>query len=142
MGFTVNLITGMGEYLHAENVGNWFGPYGANDVALTAFSLPASPNKGVAITPYPVTDSGGTDSVVALQFRVRGGPGDRQTAADILDRLFDTLHDLEHVTIRGIPIVRIWRQSQAYIGTDANNRQEHSANYYIQLTRTGTHRED
>lgn len=142
MGFTTNLLTGIGEYLHAQNVGNWYGPYGTNDVAITAYALPASPNKAVALTPYTVTDSGGTDSVQAFQFRVRGAPGDRQSATDVLDRIFDTLHGLEHTTIGGVPVVRVWRQSQTYLGTDANNRQEHTANYYIQLVRSGTHRED
>lgn len=142
MGFTTDLITGIGKYLQAHGVGKWDTPYATSDIPLAAYALPATPDRAVSITPYPVSDSGGTDSITAIQFRARGTAGNRMNAADVMDAIFDQLHDVEHVTIGGICIVRIWRQSQAYLGTDGNNRQEHTANYYIQLTRTGTHRED
>jgi hypothetical protein len=142
MGFTVNLLTGMGQYLEAQNVAKWTSPWVANDTAITIDALPASPDKAVAMSLYPVTDSGGTDSVMGLQFRVRGTPNNRTSAKDILDRVFDTLHDLEHVTIGGVPIVRIWHQSGSYLSTDTANRQEYTANYYLNITRSGTHRED
>jgi len=147
MGFTTNLLTGLAELLNAENVGRWI-PQGAGqsfaatDTAIAIDSLGASPDKGIALTLYDVEHSGGTDSVMGLQCRVRGNPKDRTAAKDILDRIFDTLHDLEHVTIGGVPVVRIWWQSGANLGPDALNRPEHTANYYLQITRTGTHRED
>lgn len=142
MGFQVDLVTGIGQLLHAGNVGKWAGPFIAADTAIVIDSLGSTPDKGIALTLYDVENGGGTDTVMGLQCRVRGTPGNRTTAKDILDRLFDTLHDLEHTTIGGVPIVRIWWQSGAPLGTDTANRQEYSANYYIQLTRTGTHRND
>lgn len=142
MGFTTDLITGIGKYLQAEGIGKWDPPYASTDIPLSAYALPATPDRAVAITPYPVSDSGDTDSVSAVQFRARGTAGNRLNAADVMDAIFDKLHNLEHVTIGGIHIIRIWRQSQAYLGTDGNNRQEHTANYYIQHTRPGAHRED
>ena len=147
MGFTVNLLTGIAELLDAENVGRWI-PQGsgqtftATDTAIAIDSLGASPDKGIALTLYDVEHTGGTDSVQGLQCRVRGNPKDRTAAKDILDRLFDTLHDLEAVTIGGVPVVRVWWQSGANLGPDSLNRPEHTANYYIQLTRTGTNRSD
>lgn len=142
MGFTTNLITGIGQLLDAENVGKWGGPFVSTDTAIVIDSLGSTPDKGVALTLYDVENGGGTDTVMGLQCRVRGTPGNRTTAKDILDRLFDALHDLEHVTIGGVPVVRIWWQSGAPLGTDTANRQEATANYYLQITRSGTHRED
>lgn len=144
MGFQADLLTGIGEYLHAENVGRWepAGTYAPNDTAISVDTLPTTPDKGIGMTLYPVSDSGGTDTVVGLQLIIRGSPGNRLSVKDITDRAFDALHDLQAVTIGGIPIVRIWRQSGANLGPDGNNRQEVSENYYLQVTRTGTHRRD
>ncbi|MDQ5861562.1 MAG: minor capsid protein [Actinomycetota bacterium] len=142
MGVTVNFLTGMGQYLEAQNVADFTSPWGVNDTAVTIDALPASPDKAVAMTVYPVSFDAGTDAVMGLQFRVRGSPGNRVAAKDILDRLLDVLDQLQHTTIGGIPIVRMWHQSGAYLGTDTNNRPEHTANFYIQHTRTGTHRND
>jgi len=147
MGFTVNLLTGIAELLNTENVGRWI-PQGAGqsfaatDTAIAIDSLGASPDKGIALTLYDVEHTGGTGSVQGLQCRVRGNPKDRTAAKDILDRIFDTLHDLEHTTIGGVPVVRIWWQSGANLGPDSLNRPEHTANYYIELIRSGTHRSD
>lgn len=143
MGFQVDLLTGLGEYLHAENVGRWSptGTYGPNDVAITIDELPASPDKAIALGLYPVEDTGTTDTIQGLQLYIRGGH-DRISAKDITDRAFDALHDLQDVVIGGIPIVRIWRNSGAPLGTDGNGRQEATQNYYLQLTRTGSNRRD
>lgn len=142
MGFTVNLATGIGELLHTANVGKWNVPFTAADTAITIDALPSTPDKAIALTLYDVEHMGGTDTVMGAQFRVRGTPNNRTTAKDILDLLFDALHDREHVIIGGVSVVRIWWQSGTPLGTDTANRQEYTANYYIQLTRSGTHRED
>lgn len=145
MGFQTNLLTALGEYLHAENVGRWLsggGSYSPSDTALVVDTLPASPDKGIGMTLYPVEDKGTTDSVIGLQLIVRGSPNNRATVKDITDRAFDALHDLQAVTLGGIPVVRIWRQSGANLGPDSNNRQQASENYYLQVTRTGANRRD
>jgi hypothetical protein len=144
VGFQTDLLTGIGEYLHTENVGHWLttGTYAPNDTAIALDTLPTAPDKGIGMTLYSVSDSGGTDTVVGLQLIIRGTPKDRLSVKDIADRCFDALHDLRAVTLGGIPIVRIWRQSGANLGPDGNNRQEVSENYYLQVTRTGTHRRD
>ncbi|MBM7767359.1 minor capsid protein [Glutamicibacter nicotianae] len=144
MGFQVDLLTGAGEFLHAENVGMWntTGVFGPNDTAITIDQLPTDQDKAIALTLYPVTDSGNTDSVVGLQLRIRGGRNDRVSVKNIADRAFDALHDLKHTTWGGIPIIRIARQSGTNLPPDSNNRQEATENYYLQLVRSGTHRED
>lgn len=142
MGFTVNLITGIGELLGTAGVGKWGGPFVTTDTAIVIDSLGSTPDKGIALTLYDVEHTALTDSVMGLQCRVRGRPNNRTDAKDILDALFDTLHDLKNTEIGGVPIVRAWWQSGANLGPDTANRPEHTANYYLQITRTGTRRED
>lgn len=144
MGFHTDLIIGIAEHLHSEGVGTWSpqGPYQPTQTAITLDVLPQAPDKAIALNLYPVQDEATTDSIVGLQCRVRGGPGNRTTDKDILDALFDTLHDLQAITLGGIPIVRVWHQSGATLGPDSKNRTEHTANYYLQLTREGKHRSD
>lgn len=144
MGFQVDLLTGIGQLLDTAGVGKWLtaGTYAADDVALTIDQLPSGHAQAVAMALYPVEDSAGTDSIVGVQFWVRGKPKDRLSSKNIADSLFDALHGIESTTIAGIPIIRVWRQSGANLGPDENDRQELSENYYVQLTRTGTHRSD
>ena len=144
MGFRTNLLIGLAEYLDQHGVGTWSltGNYPATATAITADVLPQKPDKAISLNLYTVQDDATTDSIIGLQCRVRGQPGNRISDKDILDAIFDTLHDLQAVTIGGIPIVRIWHQSGASIGPDSTNRPEHTANYYIQCTREGKHRSD
>ncbi|MCQ1951619.1 minor capsid protein [Arthrobacter sp. zg-Y859] len=143
MSFEIDLLTAVGEYLGAKGAGRWLatGTYKATDVAITIDELPATPDRGIAMSLYDVEDTPGTDSVVGLQLWIRGAKN-KTSAKETKDAVFDALHNLQAVTWAGIPIVRIWRQSGANLGTDGNGRQEISQNYYIQLTRTGPNRAD
>ena len=144
MSFEFDLLTAIGQYLDSKGAGRWLtsGTYKATDVAISIDDLPSAPDRGIAMSLYDVEDSPGTDSVVGLQLWIRGAAKNKASAKETKDAIFDALHNLQDVTWAGIPIVRIWRQSGANLGTDGNGRQEVSQNYYIQLTRTGTHRTD
>lgn len=142
VGFEVTLLTAIGQYLESKGIGKWTGPYGALDTPIAIDALASTPDRGIALTLYPVADTGGTGSTVGLQVRFRGPAGNRSAVKNIADNTFDALHGLEHITWGGIPIIRVWRQSGVYIGTDANNRSESTANYYIELIRSGTNRSD
>lgn len=145
LGFEYRFLTALGEYLGSQTVGRWIttGTYQATDTAISIDALPSTPDKAIAMTAYPVEDDGaGTGTTLGVQFRIRGKPNDRLSDKDIMSRLFDALHGLTHHDLGGIPIIRVWRQSGAPLGPDGNNRQEHTQNYYFQLVRTGTHRED
>lgn len=143
-GFRLRLLTAIGQYLGTAQVGRWMtsGTYASTDTAITLDVLPATPDKAIAMTLYPVRDGTNTDTVIGLQLRIRGKPNDRISDKDIVDRAFDALHGLNGVDLDGIPIVLIEHMSGAALGPDGNNRLEHTANYYITLTRTGTHRDD
>ncbi|GAA3705380.1 hypothetical protein GCM10023081_46770 [Arthrobacter ginkgonis] len=144
MGFTRNLADGIGQHLSATGAIAYktSGTYLTSEVGLHLDQLPTTPDRAVGLTLYPVTDSGNTDSIVGAQFRIRGRANNRADVKDTGDAIFDALHDLQAVTLGGIPVVRVWRNSAASLGADSSNRQEETHNYYLELTRTGTHRRD
>ena len=144
MGFTTTLMTGAAQYLHNENVGAYkpAGNYLADDVAITFDVFHSTVHKAIRITTYPVADDLTTDAVIGLQLWIRGAPNNRASAKDITDRATDALHGLQRANWGGIPIVLIEHQSQTSHGPDANGREEISVNFYVSLTRTGTHRRD
>jgi hypothetical protein len=141
-GFRLGLLGAIGPYLAAQGVGKWTTPWAATDTAIAVDVLPATPDKAIAMTLYPVSNPGGTDMVLGLQLRIRGKPNNRTEDKDILDKAEDALHGLTGITWAGIPIVHVEHRSGAFLGTDTANRNEHTLNFYITLTRTGLNRED
>lgn len=141
-GFRLSLLSSIGQYLQEKGVGKWTSPWAATDTAISVDVYPSSPDKAIAMTLYPVSSPGGTDMVMGLQLRIRGKPGNRTEDKDILDKAEDALHGLSGITWAGIPIVHVELRSGAYLGTDGNNRNDHSQNYYITLTREGLNRQD
>jgi len=144
MTFENTLLNALGEYLDSAGAGLWDPdtPYQPTDTAITTDTLPLKVDKAIVMTLYPVQDEGTTDSIVGLQLRIRGKPNDRTSSKTILDNCFDALHGLQDVELGGIPVIWVWRQSGANLGPDSSDRLEHTANYYLQLTREGTHRND
>ena len=141
-GFRYTLLTALALRLEAAGIGKWSTTPGASETAITIDALPATPDRGIAMTLYPVSDDGGTDTTIGLQLRFRGPAGNRSAVLNLIDQVFDNLHGLKNTDWANIPIVQVLHTSGAYLGTDGNNRSEHSENYYITLTRPGTHRED
>lgn len=142
VGFQVTLLTAIGQYLESKGIGKWSTTAGTADTAIAVDALAATPDRGIAMTLYPVQNSGGTGYTVGLQLRFRGPAGNRSAVKNIQDNAFDALDGLEHLTWGGIPIIKVEHRSGAYLGTDANNRSETSDNYYIELIRSGTNRSD
>ncbi|MDQ0854781.1 hypothetical protein QFZ79_002892 [Arthrobacter sp. V4I6] len=141
-GFRLALLGAIGEYLQTQGVGKWSTPWAATDTAISLDALPASPDKAIAMTLYPVANPGGTDQIMGLQLRIRGKPNNRTEDKDILDKAEDALHGVRNTTWGGIPIVYVEHRSGTYLGTDTANRPEHTQNYYITLTREGLNRTD
>lgn len=141
-GFRMGLLGSIGQYLQEKGVAKWTTPWAATDTAISVDVFPASPDKAIALTLYPVSSPGGTDLIMGLQLRIRGKPGNRTEDKDILDKAEDALDGLKGITWAGVPIVLVELKSGAYLGQDTNNRPEHSANYYITLTREGLNRQD
>lgn len=144
MSFTKDLLFGVAEHLDAEGVGVWdLAGYQDSDNGIFIDSLPTKPDTAIALAAYPVDDTGGDgDVTVGLQVRFRSAPGDRLNIKEVIDGCYDALQNLNGAEFGGIPVVRVWQQSGAPLGTDGNNRLEVSRNYYIQLTRDTPHTED
>jgi hypothetical protein len=141
-GFRLSLLSSVGQYLQEKGVAKWTTPWASTDTAISVDVLPASPDKAIALTLYPVTSPGGTDVVMGLQLRIRGKPNNRTEDKDLLDKAEDALDGLSGITWAGIPIVLVKLQSGASLGMDTANRNEHTQNYYITLTREGLNRTD
>lgn len=141
-GFRMSLLGAIGQYLQEKGVAKWTTPWAATDTAISVDVLPATPDKAIAMTLYPVSNPGGTDMILGLQLRIRGKPNNRTEDKDILDKAEDALHGLSGITWAGIPIVHVEHRSGSFLGTDSANRNEHTENFYITLTREGLNRTD
>lgn len=146
MGFTNDLVSGVAQLLEDAGVGQWAadgGAYAPGPPPIVTASMPASPNKVIVITPYPVDDDAAlTDSLNGLQIRTRGDK-DPNTVNDLDDAVFDALQGRSALVLSsGVHVVQIYRNSGASLGTDGNGRHERTANYYVQAARPSAHRTD
>ncbi|MFI7315142.1 minor capsid protein [Streptomyces hygroscopicus] len=138
MSWTTDLLDGLARYVADAGIGVYrdTGVYTADEVGITITAVPDQPDQIIAITPYPVDDtSGGTDVVAGVQFRFRAGADPRAVIARE-DAVYELLHMREHTEIGGIHVEIMWRQSGGWIGKDARDRQEMTANYYLRATRS------
>jgi hypothetical protein len=67
---------------------------------------------------------------------------DPNAIEDLADAVFDELHNRRQYRIGGLYVAISWRQSQAWIGQDAQKRMELTANYYFRTVRSGAHLND
>lgn len=149
MGWTKNLLVGLAEWLAAGNVGTWPGLGGTYDPAATVpvisvRALPDRPDRAIAITLYSVADgddAGLADVLTALQVRARGTT-DPTVVDDVADAVFDRIHGLSMVTLGGVHVTLIRRQSGALLGPDESGRWERTDNYYLHAARPNTYRTD
>lgn len=140
-GHTTSLLTGLAELLADEGVGVWrpTGVYTTGEVGITVTAVPDTPDQIIALTPYDVDSTSGTqDLVQGVQMRFRAGP-DPRTVIDREDRVFELLHMRAHTRLGGVLVNLMWRQSQAWIGADGRGRQELTANYYLRVSRPAPH---
>jgi hypothetical protein len=145
VSFETDLLTAIGEYLEAQGVGLYDLTGAGYSTAVNPIywdTLPSTPDRGTAMTLYPLGPPNGTLHEIGLQLRIRGRPNNRvdtKTAADNADNALD---GLERVQWAGVEIVHVWRQSGTSLGPDSNNRIEVTRNYYLQYSRETSHRSD
>ncbi|CAM3459914.1 minor capsid protein [Stackebrandtia soli] len=139
---TSALVEGVAEYLADAGVAEWnpTGGYPPDAAGIFIAAVPASPDRAVTITPYPVSIGyGTTDVTVGLQVRTRG-TRDPRTLMSLRDAVFTALDGLSHRVLSGIHVAQIYWQSGAVLGLDANERGEHTDNYYVQTAWPSPHR--
>lgn len=141
--WTTNLITGIAELLSDAGVGEWRpdGPaYTANEVGILMRAVPSQPDRVITLAPSIVASPIGlSDFIQGVQIRCRGTT-DPRVCEDLGDQVFDLLDSASRLTLGGVSVVQIYRQSHTPLGQDGNGRWESSSNYYAEAMRPTIHR--
>jgi len=140
VSYTNDLLNGLAELLASEGVGVWRPDdvIEAGEVGLFRGVVPDEPDTAIGITDYPVEDDDTTNAITAVQFRMRAGR-DPNVIGDLADSVFNLLHNRRQYRVGDLYIALSWRQSQAWIGQDAQGRMELTSNYYFRTVRSGTY---
>lgn len=144
--WTTDLITGIAELLADAGIGEWRpdGPaYIAAEVGILMRSVPPQPDRVITLSPYPVASPllGMADFIQGVQIRCRGTT-DVRVCEDLADAVFDNLDSAGRLTLGGVAVVQVYRQSYTSLGQDGNGRWESSSNYYFEAMRPTIHRTD
>lgn len=144
--WTTNLLTGLAEILAAgveDAAWRPDGPaYTSDEVGILMRSIPQQPDRVITLSPYPVASPVGmADVVQGVQIRCRGTV-DPRVCEDLADEIFDLLDSASRLTLGGVAVVQIYRQSYTSLGQDGNGRWESSSNYYVEAMRATAHRTD
>lgn len=142
-GWTSRLLTGLAEHLVAAGIGVWHPDgtkYAVDEIGIAIRGIPTSPDRIITLAPYPVASPPGlADVTQGVQIRLRGTP-DPRVVEDLGDSIFDELDSSGAMTLGGIAVVDMYRQSYAPLGADSNGRWESSHNYYVEAMRPTQHR--
>lgn len=135
---TLEVTAGLIADLAAANIGVWRenGIYQEGEYGIVLGQLPHTPATMIGVTPYmhnPDVEPG-TDQM-AVQIRIRTNSRDPRTVIHTLDRVFDTLHGVEHKVYGRWHIPLIWRHLLADLGPDDNGRYEVTDNYHMYVDR-------
>lgn len=133
MGFTKDVLTAAAEDLAAAGIGavwNPTGVYKATELGIFTKVMPASPDRAIVLTVYPVTVSHLSDTTLGLQVRCRM-PGLPTDVDDLADAIYEHWHGRQGLTLGPAHVALMMRQSHAQMGRDANNRSETSSNFYL-----------
>ncbi|MET9138906.1 minor capsid protein [Streptomyces parvulus] len=139
-GYTSSLLDGIAGLLQEAGIG-LFTPgevIGGQDTGIFRGVMPDQPDRALGLTAYPVEDTDLTDAITGVQIRMRAGR-DPDAIDDMADAVFAVLHNRRHYSCGGVTVVLSWRQSQAWIGQDAQQRMELTSNYYLRTSRPGPH---
>lgn len=104
--------------------------------------IPQDPPKVVVLGAYDVRDDPIlNDSTKGVQFRIRGDE-DQQTVLDMSAAIFNLFQGMRDVTVNGVPVVLMSRQSGVPLGPDKTNRIEYATSYWVQIADPTTYRTD
>lgn len=144
MGFETNLLEGIAQLIEDAGIGVWkaTGVYTTSETGIVIDTVPASPDKIITLSDYPVSDDPTlSDSVIGVQVRTRLGGQNPSLVKDLDGAIFSFLHGMPAQTMaNGVHIVSCFRNSGASLGQDANNRWMRSSNYYVTVHRPSTNR--
>lgn len=147
-GWTTSLLEGLAVRLDGAGIADW-DPAGAYPQAstgrvITLRSLPPAPDRAAALAMYPLgdgDDAGLADVLVAVQVRTRG-TSDPREMDDFADAIFEELHGASMLTLGGVHVSLIRRQSGALLPPDESGRHQRTDNYYLNAARPNAYRLD
>jgi hypothetical protein len=136
VAYTSDLVLGLTDLLTDAGIGEYREdtPYDTGDTAIVIRSMPDQPDRVICLTPYPVDDDVTTDTVTAVQVRIRAGV-DPLGVLDLGDSVMGLLHNRRGYMLRTVRVAVSWRQSMVLLGEDAHGRDERVHNFYFQTTR-------
>lgn len=126
------LIAGTGAALQTAGAGVWLtgtatltpGQVGIYDGRILPDTI-----EGIGLATYPVADPVDSRSIVGLQITFRSAS--KATLRDRAELVFDTLHAAWGITLGGIRVTHILRQSSADLGIDEAGAHLRTDNYYL-----------
>jgi minor capsid protein len=142
-GWTSRLVHGLATYLADHGIGTYRpdGAYRERETGIVIATVPASPPRLVALTPYPVADAvDQADTVLGLQVRCRSSGADPREALDTADAVFDLLAGASHLDLGGVLVHLIERTASGPMGRDDNGRYEHADTYRLTTDHPTRHR--
>lgn len=137
MAATKELLTGIAELLAGAGLGlswNPAGVYAAGQTGIFMMVMPATPNRVVTLA--LVSNSDDVTMPLGqkmLQVRGRGLPNDPLDVGELLDPIFDVLHNRPTFTIGGQTVIQMNRQVSAPMGQDDARRFERADQYYLDV---------
>lgn len=139
-GYTSSLLDGIAGLLAEADIGIFRPDAVISDPDTGIFRgvMPDTPERALGLTAYPVVDDDTTNAITGVQIRMRAGR-DPDAVDDLADAVFDALHNRRQYRINGVYVALSWRQSQAWIGQDVQQRMELTSNFYFRTVRSGSH---
>jgi hypothetical protein len=135
--FDVEFRAGFGQYLAAQEIGEWGGPFSLTDTGIVDGGLPSTPENAIALASYSISDDPtNSDSVIGLQVTVRAKGQDPRPTGRMTSKVYDQLHGMTSVRLPGgVYVVQCYRQSWTSLGQDENNRWREVSNFYVTVHR-------
>lgn len=142
-GWTARLVHGLAGHLAEHGVGTYrpTGVYADHETGIVIGTVPASPPRIVALSPYRLAaDPTQADDVIGLQVRVRSANVDPRDALDLVDAIGDILTGATHLDLDGVPVHLVEHIGSAPMGHDDSGRYEHVTNYQLASHHPTPHR--
>lgn len=138
MSFTTDFLTGIAQQLHDAGIGTYrpTTSYLAGETAIVFMDMPTAPDRAIVLNAYSpgATDSPNVPvSLIALQARIRGNPGQPLDPVAIKDAVYNLFHGLSHRTYGTCHVNQILHQSTIPNGKDDSKRWEVSINFYADV---------
>ena len=108
--------------------------YASTDTGLYRKTIPASPDRGIAITVIPQGDNPSQPyGQVMIQLKGRGLPNNPTDVDDLLDSVFAFLHGATNLVLGSVTVIQINRGVRVPMGQDDSKRWELIDQYYADL---------